>query len=301
VHNAGVPLVQTLHNFRLHCPQAMYLREGNICHDCLGRLPWPGVLHGCYRNSRTQSAVIATMLVMHRAFQTYQNKVTRYIALNEFCRDKFIEGGLPADRIVIKPNFVNFPPPQLMERKGFLFVGRLSVEKGLDVLMRAWGTMDSGSLKIAGNGPEGKNLNDMRGLSKLGQLKGQQVHDEMLRSSALLLPSISYDSFPRTLVEAYASGLPVIASRSGSFANLVEDGVTGLLFERGNAEDLARKLKWCQTNPEKLAEMGLRARAKYEAEFSETRNYQRLIEIYDEATAAFLQEETSCRTTHVKE
>ncbi|MBC8058873.1 MAG: glycosyltransferase, partial [Rhizobiales bacterium] len=136
---AGVPVVQTLHNFRLACPQAMFLREGKVCERCIGKAaPWPALVHGCYRESRVQTAVVVGMLALHRTLRTFERKVTRYIALNEFCRAKFIEAGLPAQRIAVKPNFVDAARPQrLRARHGFLFVGRLSPEKGIDTLRAA--------------------------------------------------------------------------------------------------------------------------------------------------------------------
>lgn len=285
VRAAGLPVIQTLHNFRLHCPQAMYLRDGKVCEDCLGTVPWRGVVRGCYRESKAQSAVIAGMLVFHRALGTYQNKVTRYIALNEFCRSKFIAGGLPAERILIKPNFVDFPEPSPTDRQGFLFVGRLSAEKGVDLLVKAWQSINQGSLRVAGTGPEAGLLDGVARLQALGALSGEDVRIQMGQAMALVLPSICYDSFPRTLVEAYASALPVIASRLGPLADLVEDGVTGLLFEPGNVIDLASKLTWAQENPVRMGEMGRRARAKYEENFTAERNYQQLMAIYEEAIA----------------
>ena len=283
VQAAGLPVVQTLHNFRLHCPQAMYLREGRVCEDCLGRLPWRSVLHACYRNSRVQSAVISSMQVLHRAVGSYQDKVTRYIALNEFCRQKVIAGGLPAERVMVKPNFVDFAPPALAEREGFLFVGRLSAEKGIDVLVRAWTLLDEGSLQVAGTGPEAGLLERQARLTALGALSPDAVRARMGSSVALVLPSIWYECFPRTLVEAFACALPVIASRLGPLADLIEDGVTGLLFEPGDAADLAEKLRWAQANQNRMAHMGLNARAMFEAEYSPERNYAQLIAIYEDA------------------
>src|SRR5450830_1369347 len=136
-NRARLPIIQTLHNFRLLCPQAMFLRESKVCEDCLGKVPWRGVVRGCYRGSPAQSLVLASMVTLHRVIGTWRNKVTRYIALNEFCRQKFIEGGLPAERIVVKPNFVDSPASVEASREGFLFVGRLSVEKGLSTLAKA--------------------------------------------------------------------------------------------------------------------------------------------------------------------
>lgn len=287
---AGLPVVQTLHNFRLHCPQATYLRNGRICEDCLGRVPWRSIWHGCYRDSRLQSAVLCGMLVFHRALGTYRDKVTRYIALNSFSRRKFVDGGLSAARVAVKPNFVDFELPPPVAREGFLFVGRLSKEKGIDVMVQAWDLVHRGSLLVAGIGPEARLLAGRRAITALGMLSGEAVRARMAASTALVLPSICYDNFPRTLVEAYACGLPVIASRLGSFPELVEDGVTGLLFEPGDPISLAQKLAWALENPDRMAQMGGNARAKYEAEFSADRNYVQLIAIYEDAIAAAAQD-----------
>jgi glycosyltransferase involved in cell wall biosynthesis len=283
---AGVPVVQTLHNFRLLCPQAMFLRDGKVCEDCLGKLPWRGAVRGCYRGSKAQSTVLASMVTVHRAIGTWQNKVTRYIALNEFCRNKFIEGGLPADRIVVKPNFVDFEAPAAYARSGFLFVGRLSAEKGVDVLVNAARTVGSAQVRVAGTGPEAGLLVGVPGVQALGALGGDAVRGEMSQAMALVLPSIWYETFGLVAVEAFAAGTPVIASRIGVLPNLVRDGITGLLFEPGNAQDLADKLRWAQAHPEDMAAMGRNARALYEAEFTADRNYAQLITIYNDAIAA---------------
>ncbi|MHB1176427.1 MAG: glycosyltransferase [Sulfuriferula sp.] len=279
----AVPVVQTLHNFRLLCPQAMFLREGRVCEDCLGSVPWRGVVRGCYRGSKVQSAVLSSMVTVHRAMGTWRNKVTRYIALNDFCRRKFIEGGLPAERFVIKPNFVDFAAPVEGPRDGFLFVGRLSAEKGVDVLVAAAGHLINAPVRVAGSGPEETLLEGVAGIHALGAVSGEAVRGEMNRAMVLILPSIWYENFPRTLVEAFGCGLPVIASRIGALADLVEDGVTGLLFEPGNAQDLAVKMRWAQQHPQQMAQMGRNARTLYETEFTAERNYQQLIAIYHDA------------------
>lgn len=283
---AGVPVVQTLHNFRLMCPQAMYLRNGRVCESCAGAVPWRSVVHGCYRGSRVQSAVLSSMLMLHRGLGTYQHKVTRYIALNDFCRRKFIEAGLPAERIVIKPNFVDFSPPPPRERQGFLYVGRLSAEKGVDVLASAFASNPALSLRVAGDGPERFRLEGMPGIALCGGLSGDQVREEMSRAMALVMPSIWYENFPRVLVEAMGCGLPVIASRIGALAELIQDGETGILFTPGDSDDLARKLAWAAANPDKLGLMGARARAEYEARYTAGQNYAQLIQIYTDAIAA---------------
>lgn len=283
---AGVPVVQTLHNFRLMCLNALFLREGKVCEDCMGQLPWRGVARACYRGSRPASAALAGMLALHRGLGTYRNKVARYIALNDFCRDKFIEGGLPAERVVVKPNFVDAPPPARLLRSGLLFVGRLSVEKGIGTLAKAMRHLPDAALRVAGDGPEAACLDGVPGVVRLGSLPGEAVRGEMERALALVVPSIWYENFPRTIVEAFAAGLSVIASRIGALADIVRDGETGLLFEPGNPDDLAVKLVWAQAHPDEMAAMGRNARAQYEAEFSAEVNYWRLMEIYAEAIGA---------------
>lgn len=280
---AGVPVVQTLHNFRLLCPQAMFLREGRVCEDCLGHLPWRAAARGCYRDSRLQSSVLAGMLAAHHTLGTWQRGITRYIALNDFCRDKFIAGGLPAKRISVKPNFVDFEAPGEESRHGFLFVGRLSPEKGLTVLSQAVCMMDHVELRIAGSGPQAAVLEGLHGVEMLGALARPQVQEEMRCASAIVVPSIWYETFGLVVIEAYASGTPVIASRLGSLAELVRDGETGLLFEPGDPAALAACLRWAQAHPYEMAVMGRRARARYEAEFTGERNYRQLMTIYQQA------------------
>lgn len=284
-HRLHIPVVQTLHNFRLHCPQAMYLRDGSVCEDCLGKVPWRGAVRGCYRESILQSVVLAGMVTAHRAIGTWQNKVTRYIALNDFCRVKFVEGGLPAERVVVKPNFVDFDAPTNTVRSGFLFVGRLSHEKGIDVLAEAHQQNASSQLTVAGVGPEAHKLGNLPRVAMLGALPMERVREAMYRASALLLPSICYENFPRTLVEAYACGLSVIASRLGALADLVVHGETGLLFDTGNPASLAEMMQWALDNPGAMAAMGANARAKYEAEFTAAINYKQLMKIYEAAIA----------------
>lgn len=282
----GVPVVQTLHNFRLFCPQAMFLRESKVCEDCIGRLPLPAIRHACYRESRVQTSALVGMLGLHRAIGTWSDKVTRYIALNDFCRNKFIEGGLPAEKVVVKPNFVAFDPPPAGDRAGLLFVGRLSPEKGVTTLLKAAPDLPSGSIRVAGDGPLSAEVAGTSCVTRLGSLTEEGVREQMYRSQALVLPSIWYENFPRTLVEAFACGLPVVASRIGALAELVEDGCTGLLFEPGDDRDLARKLAWLLAHPDEAAGMGRQARLKYESSYAPAANIRQLVAVYADARSA---------------
>ncbi|MGH8640270.1 MAG: glycosyltransferase family 4 protein [Burkholderiales bacterium] len=282
---AGIPVVQTLHNFRLMCVQAMFLHEGRVCEDCLGHLPWRGVARKCYRNSGLQSAALAVMLGVHRTIGTFRDKVTRYIALNEFCRKKFIEGGLPAPRISVKPNFVDVERPVEGVRHGGLYVGRLAPEKGIAALMQALQELPGVTIDVIGVGPQQHEVEAHPQLNVLGWLTHGEIYERMRRASYLVMPSIWYENFPRTLVEAYANGLPVIASRLGALAELVEHGRTGLLFEPGSAHDLARHVAWAEAFPAKMRAMGEEARERYESEFTPERNYAQLAAIYQDAIA----------------
>ncbi|HYC43178.1 MAG TPA: glycosyltransferase [Noviherbaspirillum sp.] len=286
-----VPVVQTLHNFRLLCPQAIFLRDGKICEDCVGKLPWRSVTRKCYRESAMQSAVITTMLATHRAIGTYRDRVTRYIALNRFARDKYIEGGLPAARFRIKPNFVTSTRvPDWSSRSGGMYVGRLSSEKGLEVLAAAARSNGARNVDVIGGGPLEAQARDAFGERYLGYRPLDEIMARMERAQYLVLPSICYENSPRTIVEAFSCGLPVIASRLGALADLVKDGVTGLLFHPGDPVDLAEKIAWAEAHPEQMVRMGQAARAEYEAEFTPERNYEMLMDIYDDAIATLHRE-----------
>lgn len=280
-HRHRIPVVMTLHNFRLLCPQATLLREGRVCEDCVGRLPWRGVVHQCYRGSAAQTAVVGAMLGAHRALGTWQHKVGRYIALNEFARQKFIAGGLPADRIEVKPNFVDLPQPPALDRKGFLFVGRLSEEKGVRTLLDAACLLPPGlDIQVVGTGPLQPMVAAHPRIRYLGAMAPDAVYAQMARAQALLLPSICYENFPRTLVEAFACALPVLASRLGALQDLVQPALTGAHVEPGDASALAACISQCAAAPGRLREMGAQARLHYEAHWTGPRNYQSLLGIY---------------------
>lgn len=314
---AGVPAVQTLHNYRLLCPAATFRRDGRVCEDCLGRNPWRGVLHACYRDSRAATAAVALMLSVHRGLGTWSNMVDCYIALTEFARRKFIEAGLPMEKVVVKPNFVYPDPmavaamspspnspggqrPPLQRGDGAgetpalqyaLFVGRLSEEKGVRTLVAAWQRLGNRlPLRIVGDGPLRAELEarvGQRGLSGVtfhGHLTPDHLTPVMKSARFLVFPSECYEGFPLTIAEAFACGVPVIASRLGAMQEIVEDGRTGLHFTPGDAEDLAAKVEWAWTHPDEMHEMGRAARAEYEAKYTAERNYQMLMQIYERVT-----------------
>lgn len=283
----GVPVVQTLRNYRLLCPNALFFRDGQVCEDCMGKaIPYPGVLHSCYRESLAASAVTATMLTVHRAMQTWKQKVDLFITLTEFARQKFIQGGFPAEKIVVKPNFVH-PDPGLGEGRGgyALYVGRLSVEKGLDTLLGAWKQLSNPiPLKIVGDGPLANQVAEAAQKSPqiewLGRRPIAEVHALMGEAMVLIFPSKWYETFGRVAVEGFAKGTPTIAANIGAIAELVDHGRTGLHFQPGNSTDLAVKVEWILQNQKELAQMRQEARAEFETKYTASENYKRIMEIY---------------------
>ena len=284
----GVPVVQTLRNYRLVCPNALFFRDGQVCEDCVGKpIPYPGIVHGCYKKNRLASASVAAMISSHRALKTWLKQVNVFIALTQFAKQKLVEGGLPAEKIVVKPNFIYPDPGMGSGQSNFaLYVGRLSVEKGLDTLLEAWQTLPQPfPLKIVGDGPLANMVQQTASafpnIEWLGRQPMTEVHRLMGEASVLVFPSKWYETFGRVAIEAFAKGTPVIASRIGAIAELIDDGKTGLYFEPANAQQLAQKVAWFLNNPANHLAMRQAARQRFLDHYTEEINYQQLISIYD--------------------
>ena len=299
---AGAAVVQTLHNYRLICPTAICYRDGKVCEDCVTKtVPWPAIVHRCYRGNRGASVVTAAMLAVHHARGTFERDVDAYIALTEFARQKFVQAGLPGEKIFIKPNFVSPDPgpgggPGIMTTTGkghfFLFVGRLTQSKGVEVLLQAWKLLQGAvELKIAGDGELAPMVRDAAAgdsrIHFIGRLPSDQVSDLMAHATALIFPSVWYEGLPKTILESFARGTPVIASRLGSMIELVEDGKTGRHFEPGNAADLAEVISRSITD-RSLPAMRTTVRQQFTQHYTAQANYQRLMEIYDTALSTAL-------------
>jgi glycosyltransferase involved in cell wall biosynthesis len=286
LQNRKVPVVQTLHNYRLLCPKATFYREGHVCEDCLGRsFPWPGVRYSCYRGNRGASATTASMLFVHRLIGTWSKKIDAYIALTEFARDKFIEGGLPADRIVVKPNFVMDRGTGSAEGNYAVFAGRLTEEKGVRVLLEAWRVLGGRiQLKIAGTGPLARLVEsraaEIPGVSYLGSLANEQLRKIFLRAVFSLFPSLWYEGMPTVILESYAAGVPVISSRLGSMASMVKQGETGYLFEPGDERALIQAVEQLCGDSVAYQKMRRLARREYEENYTPDKNYEILMSIY---------------------
>lgn len=288
-HAEKIPAVQTLRNYRLLCPGATFFRNGKICEDCLGKpLAWPGFVHGCYRDSSLVSIGPAAMASVHRVLGTWRNRVTAYVALTDFSRDKFIQGGLPKEKIFVKPNFVSDSGVGHGDGKYALFVGRLSPEKGIDVMLEAWKQLGSClKLKIIGAGPLEDEVREFAathpGVDYLGKMPLDQTYEAMGNALTLIFPSKWYETFGRTVAEAFSKGTPVIASNLGSMPAMVSPRQTGLLFDPFRAESLIEQVEWMLAHPDDWRGMRLAGRQKYEELYTPERNYEMMMSIYADA------------------
>jgi len=285
-----VPVVQSLHNFRMLCSAGTFFRDQRPCEDCLGRaVPWPALLHGCYRSSRLATGVVTTLTIMQRLLRTWQNSVDRYIALSHFSAKKFVAGGVPAEKIAVKRNFISPDPgPRNGMGKYAIFVGRLAPEKGLDTLLEAWDQLnDVMPLKILGSGPLGTMVRERAAHKRAIEVLGRQTIDEVVRyvgnATCLVLPSGWYENCPKTILEAFAVGTPVVASRLGAQAEMVDHERTGLLFEPRSGSDLATQIRRLASDVSLCKRMRTDARREYEDHYTEETNYRQLMDIYRQA------------------
>jgi glycosyltransferase involved in cell wall biosynthesis len=284
----NVAVVQTLRNYRLLCPSVFLFREGRVCEDCVSKtFKYPSVLHGCYRNSRLGSLSVAAMCGVHSLLGTWEKNVDLYISLTDFARRKFIQAGFAAERIVTKGNCV-YPDPGMGHGEGgfVLFVGRLSAEKGIGTLLSAWDRLKPASiLKIVGEGPLSGELRarsrNIPTVEWLGPKSQSEVNNLMGAAKVTVFCSEWYETFGRVAIESFAKGTPVIASRIGALAEVVDHLRTGLLFEAGNADDLALQLGWCFDHAGAIDAMRQRARAEYERKYTAAVNCMRLTECYE--------------------
>lgn len=291
----GVPVVQTLHNFRLACANSLFFRQGRVCEECLGGLgPWPGIRNACYRDSHLQSAAVAAMIALHRTRATWRERVDAFVTLTAFSRDKLARAGVPLEKLHVKPNFA-FDPGTQPERHSqppfALYVGRLSQEKGVAVLVDAYLQADIRvPLKIVGDGPLREELQaKVRSAGRdgtiafLGRQDRSAVQAIMGEARLLVSPSVCYEGFPMAIVEAFSGALPVMASRLGGVPEIVEDKRSGWLVEPGDPATWGEALIRALSDLDELRARGLAARGDYERRYTPDINHFRLMEIYEVA------------------
>lgn len=283
---AKIPVVHTLHNYRLLCVNATLFRDGAVCEDCIGTtFRTPGIVHKCYRESGIGSAVATAGMLAHWAAGTWRNSVDRFIALSEFSKAKLVEGGLPAEKVVVKPNFVD-PDPGVRPGDGgyFLYAGRLTEEKGLRVLLQCWRSgPDLPLLKIIGGGPLEQEIREaadaMANVEVLGTKSSNEVTELMGGAIALLCPSQWYEGMPRVVIESLAVGTPVVASKIGCYPEMIADNHSGILFPPGDANSLRTSLRELVAR-EAFRDMRPNARRRFETEYTGKKNFSLVLNIY---------------------
>jgi glycosyltransferase involved in cell wall biosynthesis len=284
----GVPVVQTLHNYRLICPGALLMREGRPCEQCIDGSLLNAIAHSCYRDSKLASATVVTMLAANRALGTYRNAVDCYIALTEFARERFIRAGLPADRLTVRPNFLSEPPaPGAGDGNYALYVGRLSAEKGVRTLVAAWDRITELPLKILGDGILRAELEAhvrSRGsrVEFLGFAPRSEVYEAIRAATLQIIPSECYEGFPVTVLEALAAGTPLAVSAIGALNTVVAEA-SGTKFPAGDPAALADAVKRLLATPGALERARAFNREHYDAHYSQARAIDSLIGIYGTA------------------
>lgn len=263
-----VPVVMTLHNYRLACLPATLLRDGDVCEACVGKTPWRGVVHACYRDSRLASAALFTSITLHRTLGTF-DRVALFAAVSDFVRRKHVAAGIDPSKIMVKPNFAWESPIRSGAGEYFLYLGRLSAEKGTDWLLNMW-RREFPPLVMAGAGPLNAMVaNAAKGNANIrwtGVVSPQEAGRLLQQARAVVVPSILYDAAPRTILEAYAAGVPVIGHDIGGITELVDSGRSGILASRLNATE------WV-TAVERLTDDSESERMGQEALSTWSRNY----------------------------
>ena len=288
----NIPVVQTLHNYRLICPNAMLFRDGDICELCVGHMPWSSLKYNCYRSSFSATLGAATVNGFHKLLGTWSRRVDRYIAVSEFLKRKYVQGGIPEDQIVVKPNFLSVDPGVGKGGGGYaLYVGRLSKEKGIDSLLAGWRYVKRDiALKIVGDGPlkpmVEHYIKEGLPIEYREVCPRSDIFSMMKGAEALIVPSLWYEPFGLVVIEAFASGLPVITTGQGGLGELVEDGVTGLIYAPSDCFDMAEKLNDLVNNQSKREAISKNARREYENKYTAETNYKMLVSIYENVLAS---------------
>jgi glycosyltransferase involved in cell wall biosynthesis len=286
----GVPVVQTLHNFRIVCPGALLFRNNKICEECAGGRLLPGIRHACYHDSPLQTAGIAGIVSFHKLIGTWRSAVDLYIVLSEFALAKYRELGFPSESYFVKPNFLQNPvEPSYVDGGYGVYIGRIGEEKGMRCLLEAMRSCPEMSFKIIGDGPisEGfkRKLHEygLRNVEYLGSLEHEVCMKYLRDARFLVLPSECYEGSPMVLLEAMSAGKPAVVSNVGILSSMVTDGVNGFLSPPGHAEALAQKMRWMYERPDDARLMGKNGRAIFDEKYTSERNYHMLLQAYQKA------------------
>jgi len=300
--NMNIPVVQTVHNYRFLCPNGLFLdNNGRVCDRCKNGNFFNATVRKCYRDSYLQTFGMAFTLSLHRKLRTFANKIDVFIAPSNFLKKMLIEGGIPEEKIVVKPHFTRCGEiePSYEFDNYAVYMGRLSREKGLSTLLRSWKQIPGITLKMIGEGAIRKELEDfviqdrIPNVEFLGHIAGPKRFDILKKAMFMIFPSECYENFPYSIIESFACGTPVIASRIGGLQELVENRVTGLLFEPGNTRDLLQKISDLMKNKKLLLQMRHNARKLAEEQYSESAGYESLVDVYRMAMDIFDKEKSA--------
>ena len=285
-----VRLVQTIHNFRLVCPNALFFRDGHICEDCVKKGLQEGIKHGCYRQSKMQTVLVVMMLSFHRLLGTFK-KPDAYIALTQFNKEK-ISTIVPSEKIYVKPNFLEFQRPNRMQEQTenetyYVYAARLEQVKGIFVLLEAFKDMPNERLILLGTGPDEEAVkayireHNMKNVECKGFTPHEQVIEYISLAKAVIYPSLWYEGFPMTIVESLACGTPVVVSNTPNLSETIRDGVNGYAFKVGNANALKEQIfNFPEINTIKYRELKENAEKTYKEKYTEEIVYQNMNMIY---------------------
>lgn len=296
LHRMTIPIVQTVHNYRFLCLNGLFLNNrGQVCELCKRGNFFNGILHKCYRNSYIQSLGMAVAIYIIRKLVIYRNKINIFITPSKFLKGKLLESGIADRKIEVKPHFVECEKikPSYKFRNYAVFMGRLSREKGLFTLVKAWKEIPDITLKIVGNGQASEELQDLtvragiENVEFLGFKEGDERFEILKRAMFMVFPSECYENMPYAILESFACAVPVIASNIGGLRELIGDGITGLHFQAGNTKDLARKISMLSKDKELLLRMRHNSRRYAEDFFSERIGYKNIIDVYKKAVNNF--------------
>jgi len=285
--DAGIPVVQSLHNYRFLCAAATFYHRGRVCEECLSLGRRAGISHGCWHGSML-STWLLTRVIREYEKRGILRRINRFIVSSDFSRRKYLEAGWDTGHVVVKPNFLDTDPGcGPFQGKHVLYAGTLQPYKGVATLLKAWGSRSWPiPLKIVGTGPLARELSSLGvgNIEWLGQRSQGEVLSLMKDALCVVVPSECYENFPRVIIEAYACGVPVVASRLGAMAELVEDGKMGLLFEAGTPDKLASAISRLISEPVLAAQMGQAARQIFEERYTASVNYDQILRVYQQVT-----------------
>jgi len=292
---ADIPVVQTLHNYRLACANALLLRDDRPCEECVGRFPWPALRYRCHSSSFFRTLAVTSMNVIHRWAGTYRNKIQAYIALTEFSKDILIRAGLARDKIFVKPNFTPDPDALVALRSPrVIFAGSINRAKGVHLLLEAWSQLALPGFKLVllGDGPDRPMLQSRyagdSSIEWLGSQPRNTVLEYIATSQWVVLPSLAYENFAMSVLEAFSVGTPVIVPGHGALGTIVSNGSDGWHFSPGDVASLSNTLRSAlASSPSRWAEWSAAARARYLRNMTPTSNYRQLIGIYQSAIKSF--------------